>query len=143
MKTIDIDQFVRETVRMAISNRDTTYAKEEEGGDCSYSRGVCSNGAAGCLFGQVLANLGIEPSSLPDSRTIACLLKNEIAFTVDWNDRDKGEDRERIVRWAYRMQVEQDRGESWGRCLDVANLATILTAHRNSAGITAPSITLP
>lgn len=108
IKIQDIENKMLELIR---ANPDNIY--NSQGGPCSYLRGVCSNGSEGCLLGQALIALGIEPSRLGLTQSIASLLYNLYDIGLISEHPDDSHVTNRIA-WA---QSIQDMRHSWGRIL--------------------------
>lgn len=84
--------------------------------ECSYTRGTCTNGKRGCLFGQALINLGIKRDELKivgdsglyygGSKTIGEVL-HEMNLNMSVQERN----------WVDNIQRIQDDGIAWGKIL--------------------------
>ncbi len=87
--------------------------------DCRYAAGNCSDGSIGCIFGQVLSNLGVDVKEydatdngygeniVPDINHIL----NEDSFVG--NERD--------IHWCDLVQEYQDSGLSWEEAVKTAD----------------------
>jgi hypothetical protein len=108
---IPLEDIVKEVKRLVIESPENVYKKPLDDGDnnCSYSKGICTNGAVGCIFGQALKNLGINTSTLDDASSIYGLY--EITSDSDKN----------LLNWCVSVQSAQDNGKTWGKAVEDAN----------------------
>ena len=98
-------------VRKIVAERPNVYYYAPEGG-CQYSKGECSDGSTGCLFGQVLTNLGEDVSRFdkypaPEEYKTETYIPgiDKILEEFEGNDIDK--------TWCSLVQDGQDNGMSW------------------------------
>lgn len=99
-------QFVEETRRIINASPEYVYPKNlGRYIACSYLE--CN---IACVFGRVLANLGMTQQQLEQC-------ENEAIYAV-LLDFDFGE---LVKNWALSIQSRQDSGEAWGLCLKMAN----------------------
>lgn len=101
--------FVETTKDLIQNNYDFIYKKDCNQSICYYIPNTTNEG---CLFGQVLAKLGVNINDL--NGPIDNILKNlNIGFS------------EQTIKWASFIQIAQDNGVRWGICLLLANEADI------------------
>ena len=105
-----VSEVIAEVRKVVQLRPDVTYDAGVKG--CQYADGICSDNSVGCLFGQVLSNLGVDvkrfdkypmPNREGDTYTPAIdrILKNEFVGT--------GQE----IDWCVRVQEHQDNGLCW------------------------------
>lgn len=117
MENVTLKQVVSAVRELAAARPDTIYNRTGMG-RCEYAAGECSDGSVGCLFGQALKSLGIEPWKLRDQGG------NRISFALGDLGiipvADKFEDPD--VRWCARVQRSQDGGSNWKMAIVYADI---------------------
>lgn len=101
------------TVKAIIQSRpDVIYSTilEDGLGACYYSKGKCSDGTLGCVFGQAFQAMGFKIPSANDSDSINSIIEN-FAVGVTQRQQDMCEG---IQDW-------QDKENTWKTSLDMAN----------------------
>jgi hypothetical protein len=105
-------QLLLDEVRNIANERpDVTYQNE----DCMYDTGKCSDGTVGCLIGQALTRLDIDPAFLDrgsDTPDIASIIDREIYFE-DCDDTN--------ISWLANVQSYQDEGLSWREAIRLSD----------------------
>lgn len=98
---------VRKAYAMCIANSENVYYREEPT-KCHYTRGKCSNGTVGCVFGQILPHDEFDLKEIDAAQkdnSISSVLKccTDIPFSVR--------------AWCNSIQHKQDQGRTWGEAL--------------------------
>lgn len=108
-----LDDVISAVREKAESNPRTTYCGD--GDKCDYTRGRCSNGAVGCLFGQVLAELGVPVANLKRHDDAGGLdignVLEKMGIVMDACE----------AEWCIHVQQHQDMGEPWAECIEWAD----------------------
>lgn len=113
-----VSDIIAEVRRIVQLRPDVTYNASNYG--CKYADGYCSDGSVGCIFGQVLSNLGervqrFDEYPIPDCNktytpSIGKILENEFGCS----------DNEYV--WCERVQELQDNGLSWGEAVKMTDM---------------------
>lgn len=114
MKPIEklIEQEVRRLAKEAPNN---IYTMDNASQSCSYTKGICSDGSIGCIFGQAIKAIGLAntPALLygKDTTSIRELLQEIIGRPSFY-----------FVMWCEKVQNAQDSLHPWARAIKIADL---------------------
>ena len=104
-----------EAVRAEAKKRpEVYYQREAPGAPCSNTRGKCSDGSCGCIFGQVLLKDADDArrkiiEDYDNCGIFAVMEKLAIATSVPES------------QWCLTVQDHQDNGFLWGKCVEAAD----------------------
>lgn len=106
-------EIVRKAYALCVANCDNVYTPEDPVAGCKYTRGKCSNGSVGCIFGQILPHdefdlerYDDEAVKLPGIETVLRDKLPEMPIAA--------------IRWCSQLQGSQDIERSWGDALAIA-----------------------
>lgn len=92
-------------------------------GECKYADGTCSDNSVGCLFGQVLSNLGIDVNrfdNYPVSDRPECMSTYIPSINKILEKEFEGTEEE--INWCAKVQEKQDDGLCWEDAVYAADL---------------------
>lgn len=118
--TLDLNQLIADIRDIAGENPDKRY-RERGDMQCHYNRDAYGIGVEhGCLIGQAVARqFPFDGEWEGSTGTVRALLLDYFGFS----DESLNEFR---VNWVARVQVLQDRGRTWGSCVQQADLETFV-----------------
>lgn len=105
---VNVPDLISEIRKLASEHPDNVYEKTD-GLLCSYSRGTCTDGSRGCIFGQAFKRLGIDIPRKFDDRTIHGLLDGHNLGSTD------------ELNWCNAVQLKQDTGWTWSNAVSYAD----------------------
>lgn len=104
---------VRKLAQDAPANRYTRAVNDRV---CSYDRGSCTNGSIGCLIGQALHVLDYRTDGVTGGiRSVVRVL-----LGVPYEE-STSRSTVSAVHWLDVVQMNQDRGDTWSHCIEVAD----------------------
>jgi hypothetical protein len=81
IRMLDEKKIHDEAKRLVTESPNNVYSPEENGDECSYVNGECSNGSTGCLFGQTISNVYPEFNlEEVDGQSIRTVIDNSFLF---------------------------------------------------------------
>lgn len=95
---------MRAAYALCVNNADNKYVKD--GLRCCYTRGTCTNGTIGCIFGQILDHDEFDLAR-QNNITISDVLEGSNFPDI-------------MIDWCATLQVQQDIGKTWGDALLMA-----------------------
>lgn len=108
-----IDKIIEKVRAKAAANPDATYRTLNNGPRCSYHKGdVIENGniiSHGCIFGQVLKELGDAAADADGSISGVLFDKYGLSYHDERSE------------WCAEVQTFQDRGTAWGKAIRFAD----------------------
>ena len=101
---IDVNSLV-DAVRVLASESPTNiYMPAVRGEKCHYSSGDCKNGSRGCIVGQALARIGLNPADFETCDGVAPSAAKVVGdLSGEWG----------AAAWLRCVQSHQDAGKSW------------------------------
>lgn len=107
---ITIEQLIDRVKEIAKHRQDNKYVVGQFA-RCYYTKGNCSDGSCGCIFGQALVsldpNLKTTLVALDNYPTPIAILLLKLGIT--------GSDAQ--LEWCAQVQRLQDSGDLWGKCI--------------------------
>lgn len=98
-------ELVRRTYAKCVKDCDVSYSPSEYR-ECSYTNGQCTDGSTGCLFGQILSEMGVDASPLQG------LLRG----ILETRFKDS-EVPQVVISYLSHIQICQDNEMDWGDAL--------------------------
>lgn len=122
-KKFNLQQEIRDYVKKFPNVRYVT-SSDDPGAMCFYTKGKCSNGSKGCLYGQVLSNLGykdllksIDNSYVPNDVTSMPSIKQVLTKDLEVDLELDGAE----LNWHETVQAAQDEGNTWADAIEHAD----------------------
>jgi hypothetical protein len=117
---LTIEQLILEVRRLAKESPENTYTPEFSEKEsfikaCFYNKGKCTNGAAGCIFGQAFRNLGSPIPPVYDNG-------NGSAIMAIFNGLNLTHPNQNLIEWCLEVQRSQDSGDTWEKCINEADI---------------------
>jgi len=114
-----VSKVIAELRKIVQLKPETIYSSGGHG--CKYADGTCSDGSIGCLFGQVLSNLGEDVKRF-DNYPMLC--QENIYYTpaIDKILTNEFEGTAEEINWCAKVQEHQDNGCSWKEAVKEADL---------------------
>jgi len=109
--TFDVATLKGHVRRLAEEHPDNVYNKPDGIGPCVYGSGTCTDGSVGCIVGQGLKAMGVDPVALDE------YVGEEPSGIDDILD-DAGLARD---PWLSDVQAAQDEGRTWARAVRYAD----------------------
>lgn len=113
---IDVDSLVNAVRSLAEKSPDNIYMPAVRGEKCKYSSGQCKDGSCGCIVGQGLAAIGLNPADFEDDNgrpPSAAKIVGDCSNV--WS---------KPASWLRRVQYYQDQGKTWSRAIILADKQT-------------------
>ena len=108
---IDVDALVQAVRDLAKESPENIYLPALSGENCRYSTGQCDNGSCGCIVGQALARIGLDPASFEEMGNSPSASKVVGALSGKWGP----------GTWLRCVQQAQDSGRRWAIAIEVAD----------------------
>lgn len=100
---------VRKTYALCISRSDNVYTRPDAAETkCYYTKGTCSDGSTGCVFGQLLRDEFdlIAVDTWSGDNSISAVIRDNIPNAPF-----------AVRQWCSHIQIVQDEGRPWGNAL--------------------------
>lgn len=101
---INVSELCAAVRRLASESPLNIYLPAIKGGKCRYSSGECKDGSIGCIVGQALRAIGLDPAAFDNAEVLAPSAAKVVGdLGGNWGP----------GAWLLEVQRGQDAGRSW------------------------------